>query len=83
MKLELKWSDQQLTFLCATRATIFPLGRAQSLLANYIKLNVNRHQQGQPLSLLVHVADAFRAILLDKKIDPGAGSGNPDVAFGQ
>jgi aminopeptidase N len=43
---------------------------AQSLLATYIKLNVNRHQQGQPLSLPVHVADAFRAILLDEKIDP-------------
>ncbi|VCW17478.1 Aminopeptidase N [Klebsiella pneumoniae] len=42
---------------------------AQSLLATYIKLNVNRHQQGQPLSLPVH-ADAFRAILLDEKIDP-------------
>ncbi|MDU7913257.1 MAG: aminopeptidase N [Klebsiella grimontii] len=36
----------------------------------YIKLNVNRHQQGQPLSLPIHVADAFRAILLDEKIDP-------------
>ncbi|WP_117084919.1 aminopeptidase N C-terminal domain-containing protein, partial [Klebsiella pneumoniae] len=35
-----------------------------------IKLNVNRHQQGQPLSLPIHVADAFRAILLDEKIDP-------------
>jgi aminopeptidase N len=43
---------------------------AQSLLATYIKLNVNRHQQGQPLSLPLHVADAFRAILLDEKIDP-------------
>ena len=43
---------------------------AQSLLATYIKLNVARHQQGQPLSLPVHVADAFRAVLLDEKIDP-------------
>lgn len=71
MKLEYKWSDQQLTFLMRHARNDFSRwDAAQSLLATYIKLNVNRHQQGQPLSLPIHVADAFRAILLDEKIDP-------------
>ena len=43
---------------------------AQSLMANYIKINVARQQQGQPLSLPLHVADAFRAVLLSESIDP-------------
>ncbi len=38
---------------------------AQSLLATYIKLNVALIQQGRPLFLPVHVADAFRAVLLE------------------
>ncbi|BDH46465.1 aminopeptidase N [Salmonella enterica subsp. enterica serovar Choleraesuis] len=71
VKLEYKWSDQQLTFLMRHARNDFSRwDAAQSLLATYIKLNVNRHQQGQPLSLPLHVADAFRAILLDEKIDP-------------
>ncbi|EFC5622266.1 aminopeptidase N [Escherichia coli] len=71
VKLEYKWSDQQLTFLmCHARNDFSRWDAAQSLLATYIKLNVARHQQGQPLSLPVHVADAFRAVLLDEKIDP-------------
>ena len=71
VKLEYKWSDQQLTFLMRHARNDFSRwDAAQSLLATYIKLNVNRHQQGQPLSLPVHVADAFRAILLDEHIDP-------------
>jgi len=71
VKLEYKWSDQQLTFLMRHARNDFSRwDAAQSLLATYIKLNVNRHQQGQPLSLPIHVADAFRAILLDEKIDP-------------
>ena len=71
VKLEYKWSDQQLTFLMRHARNDFSRwDAAQSLLATYIKINVNRHQQGQPLSLPVHVADAFRAILLDEKIDP-------------
>lgn len=71
MKLEYKWSDQQLTFLMRHARNDFSRwDAAQSLLATYIKLNVNRYQQGQPLTLPVHVADAFRAILLDENIDP-------------
>ncbi|MDD0441558.1 aminopeptidase N C-terminal domain-containing protein, partial [Shigella sonnei] len=71
VKLEYKWSDQQLTFLMRHARNGFSRwDAAQSLLATYIKLNVARHQQGQPLSLPVHVADAFRAVLLDEKIDP-------------
>ncbi|WP_312042310.1 aminopeptidase N C-terminal domain-containing protein, partial [Erwinia sp.] len=41
-----------------------------SLLATHIKLNVARFQQGQPLSLPLHVADAFRAVLLEENSDP-------------
>ena len=71
VKLEYKWSDQQLTFLMRHASNDFSRwDAAQSLLATYIRLNVARHQQGQPLSLPVHVADAFRAILLDETIDP-------------
>ncbi|MBU4684150.1 aminopeptidase N [Cedecea davisae] len=71
VKLEYKWSDQQLTFLMRHARNDFSRwDAAQSLLATYIKINVNRSQQGQPLSLPLHVADAFRAILLDEKIDP-------------
>lgn len=71
VKLEYNWSDQQLTFLMRHARNDFSRwDAAQSLLATYIKLNVNRSQQKQPLSLPLHVADAFRAILLDEKIDP-------------
>jgi aminopeptidase N len=71
VRLEYKWSDQQLTFLMRHARNDFSRwDAAQSLLATYIKINVNRSQQKQPLSLPLHVADAFRAILLDEKIDP-------------
>lgn len=71
VKLEYKWSDQQLTFLMRHARNDFSRwDAAQSLLAIWIKLNVARSQAGQPLSLPVHVADAFRAILLDEHIDP-------------
>jgi aminopeptidase N len=71
VKLEYKWSDSQLTFLMRHARNDFSRwDAAQSLLANVIKLNVARHQQGQPLSVPQHIADAFRAVLLDEKIDP-------------
>ncbi|ELZ8933102.1 aminopeptidase N [Cronobacter dublinensis] len=71
VKLEYKWSDQQLTFLMRHARNDFSRwDAAQSLLATHIKLNVARYQQQQPLSLPLHVADAFRAILLDETIDP-------------
>ncbi|WP_242388802.1 aminopeptidase N [Kosakonia cowanii] len=71
VKLEYKWSDQQLTFLMRHAKNDFARwDAAQSLLATHIKLNVARHQQGLALSLPLHVADAFRAILLDEQIDP-------------
>ncbi len=40
------------------------------MLANYIRLNVARHQQKQPLLLPMHVVDAFRGVLLDDRLDP-------------
>ncbi|MTD40507.1 aminopeptidase N [Erwinia sp. CPCC 100877] len=71
VKLEYKWSDSQLTFLMRHARNDFSRwDAAQSLLANVIRLNVARHQQGQPLSVPQHIADAFRAVLLDEKIDP-------------
>jgi len=71
VKLEYKWSDQQLTFLMRHARNDFSRwDAAQSLLTTYIKLNVARHQQGLPLSLPLHVADAFRAILLDDQLSP-------------
>ncbi len=71
VKLEYNWSDAQLTFLMRHARNDFSRwDAAQSLLATVIKLNVARQQAGQPLSFPQHVADAFRAILLDEHIDP-------------
>ena len=71
VKLDYKYGDHQLTFLMKHARNDFSRwDSAQSLLAIYIKLNVARHQQKQPLSLPLHVADAFRAVLLDDTIDP-------------
>ncbi|MDE8555520.1 aminopeptidase N [Pantoea vagans] len=71
VKLDYKWSDTQLTFLMRHARNDFSRwDAAQSLLATYIRLNVARYQQGQHLSLPLHVADAFRAVLLDTDCDP-------------
>ncbi len=71
VKLDYSYSDQQLTFLMQHARNEFSRwDAAQSLLATYIKLNVARYQQKQPLSLPAHVADAFRVILLDDSLDP-------------
>ncbi|WP_313677865.1 aminopeptidase N [Pantoea vagans] len=71
VKLDYKWSDAQLTFLMRHARNDFSRwDAAQSLLATYIRLNVARYQQGQHLSLPLHVADAFRAVLLDTYCDP-------------
>lgn len=71
VKLDYSWSDAQLTFLMRHARNDFSRwDAAQSLLATHIKLNVARYQQGQPLSLPLHVADAFRAVLLDEQSDP-------------
>ena len=71
VKLDYKYGDHQLTFLMKHATNDFSRwDSAQSLLAIYIKLNVARHQQKQPLSLPLHVADAFRAVLLDENVDP-------------
>ncbi|MCK8537953.1 aminopeptidase N [Yersinia ruckeri] len=71
VKLDYPYSDQQLTFLMQHARNEFSRwDAAQMLLAIYIKLNVAKYQQKQPLSLPLHVADAFRAVLLDEQIDP-------------
>ncbi|MBG6241446.1 MAG: aminopeptidase N [Candidatus Symbiopectobacterium sp. Dall1.0] len=71
VKLNYAWSDAQLTFLMLHARNDFSRwDAAQSLLANHIRLNVARYQQHQPLSLPLHLADAFRGILLDPVLDP-------------
>ncbi|PHM69115.1 aminopeptidase N [Xenorhabdus sp. KJ12.1] len=71
VKLDYLYSDSQLTFLMKYARNEFSRwDAAQALLANYIKLNVTRYQQSQPIELPMHVIDAFRAVLLDKDIDP-------------
>ncbi|WP_029684989.1 aminopeptidase N [Tatumella saanichensis] len=71
VKLDYQWSDAQLTFLMRHARNEFSRwDAAQSLLATYVKLNVQRLQEKQPLSLPKHVAEAFRAVLADKQADP-------------
>ncbi|WPD75637.1 aminopeptidase N [Dickeya fangzhongdai] len=71
VKLNYPWIDEQLTFLMRHASNAFSRwDAAQSLLANYIRLNVARYQQKQPLSLPMHVVDAFRGVLLDDQLDP-------------
>ncbi|WP_047678897.1 MULTISPECIES: aminopeptidase N [Xenorhabdus] len=71
VKLDYLYNDTQLAFLMKHARNEFSRwDAAQALLANYIKLNVARYQQSQPIELPMHVIDAFRAVLLDKAIDP-------------
>ncbi|WP_241581216.1 aminopeptidase N [Rosenbergiella nectarea] len=71
VKLHYQWSDAQLTFLLQHARNAFTRwDAAQSLLAIYLKLNVARFAQQQPLSVPRHVVDAFRAVLVDESIDP-------------
>ncbi|WJV56429.1 aminopeptidase N [Pectobacteriaceae bacterium C111] len=71
VKLNYAWRDEQLTFLMRHANNAFSRwDAAQSLLTNYIRLNVARYQQHQALSLPMHVVDAFRGVLLDDKLDP-------------
>lgn len=71
VKLDYNWSDAQLTFLMRHARNDFSRwDAAQSLMATYIKLNVARYQASQPLSVPLHVADAFRAVLLEENSDP-------------
>ncbi|MGM3176197.1 aminopeptidase N [Dickeya lacustris] len=71
VKLNYPWRDEQLTFLMRHASNAFSRwDAAQSLLGNYIRLNVACHQQQQPLSLPLHVVDAFRGVLLDETLDP-------------
>ncbi|WP_413734453.1 aminopeptidase N [Sodalis sp. RH21] len=71
VKLDYPYSDQQLTLLMRFATDEFSRwDAAQSLLSIYIRLSVARFSQGQPLTLPLHVADAFRGILLDPRLDP-------------
>lgn len=71
VKLDYPYTDQQLTFLMKHARNEFARwDAAQSLLSIYIKQNVANVKQQQPISLPLHVMDAFRAVLLDEKLDP-------------
>lgn len=71
VKLDYPYGDQQLTSLMRFATDEFSRwDAAQSLLAIYIRLSVARVSQEQPLTLPLHVADAFRGILLDPTLDP-------------
>ncbi|MCG3470425.1 aminopeptidase N [Xenorhabdus bovienii] len=71
VKLDYPYSDTQLAFLMKHALNEFSRwDAAQSLLANYVKLNVARYQQSLTLELPMHVIDAFRAVLLNQDIDP-------------
>ncbi|MGJ0579798.1 aminopeptidase N [Xenorhabdus bovienii] len=71
VKLDYPYSDAQLAFLMKHALNEFSRwDAAQSLLANYVKLNVARYQQSLTLELPMHVIDAFRAVLLNQDIDP-------------
>ncbi|HBC5016869.1 TPA: aminopeptidase N [Proteus mirabilis] len=71
VKLDYPFTDEQLSFLMKHARNAFSRwDAAQSLLGRYIKENVSRVQKGQPLILPEMVIDAFRAVLLDKDIDP-------------
>ncbi|WP_410015884.1 aminopeptidase N [Sodalis sp. C49] len=71
VKLDYPYSDQQLTLLMRFATDEFSRwDAAQSLLSIYIRLSVARVSQGLPLSLPLHVADAFRGVLLDPSLDP-------------
>ena len=71
VKLHYQWSDAQLTFLMQNARNAFTRwDAAQSLLATYLKLNIARFAQQQPLSVPRHVVDAFQTVLVDDSIDP-------------
>lgn len=71
VKLDYPFTDEQLSFLMKNASNAFSRwDAAQSLLGRYIKENVNRVQKGEELTLPEMVVDAFRAVLLDKEIDP-------------
>ncbi|XPE64172.1 hypothetical protein ACNKHU_05680 [Shigella flexneri] len=66
MKLEISERSAMTFLMRHARNDFSRLGCGASLLATLHQLNVARHQQGQPLSLPVHVADAFARCLLDE-----------------
>lgn len=71
VKLDYPFTDEQLSFLMKYARNAFSRwDAAQSLLGRYIKENVARVQKGEALVLPDMVIDAFRAVLLDKDIDP-------------
>lgn len=71
VRLEYPYSDRQLTFLMQYARNDFARwDAAQMLLAKYVRLNVSRSQQGQPLSLPEHVVAAFGSVLADERQDP-------------
>ncbi|EOE6053713.1 aminopeptidase N [Vibrio cholerae] len=70
VKLEYAYSDEELIFLMVHARNEFARWDAgQMLLAKYIRTNVERVQQGQPVELAESVIDAFRGVLLSDNLD--------------
>lgn len=71
VKLDYPWQDLQLVFLMQNATNAFSRwDAAQSLLANYLKINVLRYREKQALSLPSHIVKAFNQVLNDNKIAP-------------
>lgn len=71
VKLDYPYTDKQLTFLMAHARNDFARwDAAQMLIGKYVRLNVANWQAGNALELPIEVVDAFRAVLLDEKLDP-------------
>ena len=71
VKLDYPYTDKQLTFLMAHARNDFARwDAAQMLIGKYVRLNVANWQAGNALELPIEVVDAFRAVLLDKTLDP-------------
>ncbi|MGL4268902.1 MAG: aminopeptidase N [Plesiomonas sp.] len=71
VKLDYPYADSQLTFLMAHARNDFARwDAAQMLMGKYVRLNVANWQAGKALALPEEVVDAFRAVLLDERLDP-------------
>ncbi len=71
VKLDYDYSDAELTFLMVNARNDFARWDAsQMLLAKYIRSNVQRVQQGEPVELPESLIDAFRGVLLSDSLEP-------------
>ncbi len=70
MKLEYKWSDQQLTFLMLMRVMISLAGTRRKVCWQPTQAERRPSSARAAVVSAGACGDAFRAVLLDEKIDP-------------